>query len=86
MEKIINKLRNTLAKTTKGKWELKVFPDGGAFIHAPEPKERDFGYGIEVFGDDTNQYDTWREDMEFAIAAHELLPILLDHIEQKEKE
>ena len=86
MKKIISKLRNALAKTTKGKWELKIFPDGGAFIHAPEPKERNFGYGIEVFGDDINQYETWREDMEFAIAAHELLPSLLDYIEQLEKD
>ena len=87
MKKIISKLRNALAKTTKGKWELKVFPDGNdAFIQAPEPESRDFGYEIEVFGDDKNGYETWREDMEFAIAAHELLPALLDYIEQKEKE
>ena len=85
-EMIIKELRKALNKTTKGTWRLRRHPNGeDAFVEAPEPKDRKFGYDIEVFGDDHNGYETWRDDFEFAVMAHELLPILLDYIEKGEE-
>ena len=86
MRETIKKLREALSKTTKGKWILREHPRcDDAFIQAPEPEGRNFDYAIEVFGEDRNGYDTWREDMEFVIAAHELLPELLELIDPCEK-
>lgn len=80
-KELARKLKELHGKTTAGPWILKTFPDGSvSYIEAPEPKDRNWGYGIEVFGEDTNGYPTWRNDMEFTIAAHELLPELLNTI------
>ena len=77
-------LEEIFNRTTKGEWSMRQFPgdDDECFIEAPEPKDRNFGYAIEVFGEDTNGYDTRKADMEFAIAAHKHMPLLLEFIKE----
>lgn len=63
------------SKTTPGHWKIRHFPDGkDLFIEVPEPKERGFGYDIEIFGEDDNGYPTRENDFEFVEACHDLLP------------
>lgn len=82
-KKAITILKQTLEKTTPGKWIVRNHPyEDDAFIEAPEKDSgRDFGYEIEILGDDKNGYDKWLEDMEFIVAAHELLPIIIKEID-----
>ena len=73
MAQLVLDAQTALSGTTKGPWKVRSMPGAPSFVEAPEPPDRQFGYDIEILGEDDNGYPTREADVAFVAAAPDLV-------------
>lgn len=77
-KKELLEIEKRLSAITPGEWKERHHPSGeDAFVEVEVPGR---AYGIEVLGDDKQDYPTWREDVAFVAAAPSDMRRLLQEI------